>query len=347
MTYAIDLERQPLASSGGDCLTLVCGLDIGNGGVKIASNGHEIYIPSYVFDLQKSPADIPSRGFVRYISGDRYALTGNEWLGGLSAVEHSPLGAKRVTDSADGKTQFALPLLLAALTGLTEYKEINLSLVCSIHDAETLGDDLKKSLQGTHIAQLGLNASSTIVRVQVLKVLPEGSAALVANRSNIVIDGTTIVLDVGNGTTIGSVYGAGGKRIDSKTLPMGVENLIDRICRNTEMRRFLTGREGDRHLVRRGIENRSFNYGTTAFNFEGIYRTEIRAWIGEALAPVTSFLGQWTAGADSRLAIGGGCKLPMLDQALTQKGYSIALDPVWSNARGLQKIAQKLSSEAA
>lgn len=346
MTYTLGTESHSQALSDASCLQLTAGVDCGNGGLKLASKDREIYIPSYVLELHKSPADIPNQGYVRYITGDRFALAGKEWIGGLSAVEHSPLGAKRVTDSADGKIQFALPLLLSALTQLPHHKEIALTLAVSIHDAETLGTELQSVLEGTHILQLGENSASTIVRIRVLKVLPEGSAALVENRASIAINGTTIILDCGNGTTIGSVYGAGGKRIDGKALPVGVENLIDRICRNAEMRRFLTGREGDRHLIRKGIENRSFAYGTTNFNFEAIYRTEIRAWISETLAPVTAFLNQWSAGADARLAIGGGCKLPLLDQALTQKGYSIALDPVWSNARGLQKIAQKLSAEA-
>ncbi|MBD1847010.1 ParM/StbA family protein [Cyanobacteria bacterium FACHB-63] len=343
MTFTIDTETHSQAISDNSCLKLTAGLDSGNGGVKFASNAQEIYIPSYVLELQKTPADIPTSGFCKYVTGDRFALTGKEWIGGTSAVEFSPLGAKRVTDTADGKIQFALPLLLSALTSLPYYKEIDLSLAVSIHDAETLGDELQNALQGTHIVQLGNNPISTIVRVRVLKVMAEGSAALIENRSSISITGTTLVLDVGNGTTIGSIYGAGGKRIDSKMLPMGVENLIDRICRNIEMRRFLTGREGDRHLIRKGIENRSFNYGSTGFNFEGIYRTEIRAWISEVLAPITSFLNQWSASADAKLAIGGGCKLPLLDQALTQKGYVLASDPVWSNARGLRTIAQKLS----
>ncbi|MBD1847271.1 ParM/StbA family protein [Cyanobacteria bacterium FACHB-63] len=346
MTYTSDLETHSQPSSDSSSLKMTIGLDCGNGGLKLASNVREIYIPSYVLELHKTPGDIPNSGYVKYLTGDLFSLTGKEWIGGTSAVEFSPLGAKRVTDSADGKIQYALPLLLSALTTLPHCKEIDLSLVASIHDSETLGAELQSALEGTHIVTLGSHPASTIVRVKVLRVLPEGSAALVENRSNIAINGVTLTLDVGNGTVIGSAYAAGGKRIDSKMLPMGVENLIDRIARNVEMRRFLTGREGDRHLIRRGIENRSFVYGSTNFSFETIYRTEIRSWISEVLAPITSFLNQWSAGADARLAIGGGCKLPLLDQALTQKGYSIASDPVWSNARGLCKIAQKLSSEA-
>lgn len=60
------------------------------------------------------------------------------------------------------------------------------------------------------------------------------------------------------------------------------------------------------------------------------------------LAPATKFLAPWQASASASFAIGGGVMLPGIPQALAAKGFIIASEPAWSNARGLRKLAELL-----
>jgi hypothetical protein len=348
MTYVLPTtsnDWQQVARGGSkwhEVAELTAGLSIGNGSVKLALESTEIYMHSYLYDLHKGVSEIPANGFVRYVTGDRNSLNAAEWIGGFHAYQFAPKSAKRVCDTPDGKIEYALHLLLSALVELPYSKEINLKVVCAIHDAEVLGESLSDAIAGTHIVKLGDNDASTIVRIQVLKVLNEDAASLIDNRTLTGGSGLVSVIGIGNGTVNGSVFGDQGVRIGGKVFHLGVEDLISRICRSADIRAFRKGQEGDRHLVRRGIEQRNFSYGTTGYNFETSYRLELKPWLSEALAPVTRYLSEWEETADVKLAIGGGCLLPIVDQVLTQKGYTIALDPVWSDTRGLLKIAQHL-----
>ncbi|MBD2019098.1 hypothetical protein H6F43_02720 [Leptolyngbya sp. FACHB-36] len=229
--------------------------------------------------------------------------------------------------------------MLGALSYLPHREVWNLALVASIHDAQALGASLVASLQGTHQVQFNDHKRTSLVSVTVLSVVEEGVGAIAECRHDLNTDGTNLLLDLGNGTTSLSVFGPRGKLEQRSVEPYGVEELIDAIARNLNTRRKWS-KEGDRHLIRSGIETRSFTYGNTKWNFRSIYDAELKPWATKALAPVLRRSEQWMASSDAAIAIGGGSQLPAIRELLTRKGIAPLAGGVFANALGLLKIAR-------
>jgi hypothetical protein len=107
-----------------------------------------------------------------------------------------------------------------------------------------------------------------------LGVKEEGQGAIAQATSTAVIDIKTqnILIDIGHGTIITSVFGIGGKLIARTVTPGGVSALIEAIAKNINTRRQLA-KEGDRQIIRQGLESKAapFQYGTTGWNFRSVY----------------------------------------------------------------------------
>ncbi|NJR62921.1 MAG: hypothetical protein HC769_31530 [Cyanobacteria bacterium CRU_2_1] len=343
-------NQQPMAVLGSHSQLLPAGFDGGNGAVKlcldIAGNPVSQRIPAYLLPVHSSVYDVPDHGFVTYISGDRSDLVGQCWIAGMSAYQQNPAGYSRVVDGQRSKIDFGLQLLLGALSHLSERDFWHLSVVASIHDAQVFGVDLKQALQGRHRVTFGNSPTVADVWIDVVAVLEEGAGAIAHCRGINVIssNGQTTVFDFGSGTVTTSVFGAKGNLIDRKVAMGGVERLIDAIARNIETRRQL-GSEGDRQIIRAGIENRSLEYGSTAWSFREIYEAELKPWCSSVLAPAIKAASPWLATSSNVIAIGGGAQLPTISELLTRKGIKPVLDPAWANAKGMCLIS-RLKSEA-
>ena len=116
----------------------------------------------------------------------------------------------------------------------------------------------------------------------------------------------------------------------------GVESLIDAIAANDHVRSKLL-REGDRHLIRAGIEDSSFSYGTQypGWTFAEAYKEELSRWLHTVLAPMVRPTEDRRASATALIAIGGGACLPGMAELLKVKTIKVLPDPQWANARGL------------
>jgi hypothetical protein len=314
---------------------LPTGLDVGNGALKLSLDGGEILMPSYLV-VKPTLFDEPSEGHVLYLDGDRSELIGTSWLSGGAAQSQSPKNLTRTTDSLTGKPDYALQLLLGALSYLPHRQYWNLLVGASVHDAETYGDALSQAIAGIHSVDLG--GKHSMVAIRVVKIWDEGVGAL-AEHSNRFSRDNDVVLDLGNGTTAVSKFGA-KSRLEARHVEYtGVEALISSIATHVNTRKAL-GKNGTPHLIRVGLENGTFAYGTTGHSFEAEYVDCLKGWLSQVLAPVWTYSEPWRETARTVVAIGGGTMLPRVPRLLDLKGITVLPDGCWANARGLRRLVE-------
>jgi Actin like proteins N terminal domain len=344
MTVAI----QPLPVATKISQQLPAGFDGGNGNTKLVLGEHEVRCPAYFLPVHSELYDVPlslNGGLVEYLKGDRPDLEGQRWLSGFPAYQQSPNGCLRIVDDKRGKLLYGLQTLLGAIASLPHRDFWNLALVASIQDAQAFGSELRDVLKGGHTVKFNGSRQLSTVDVSVQSVTEEGVGAIIHCRADIDPNGQTLLYDFGSGTCIISVFGAKGRLIDRKVTPGGVEHLIDGIARNLDMRKQQAG-EGDRQIIRAGIEDGSFNYGKSGWNFRAIYEAELKPWVQSTLAPALKAADPWTPTSSAILAIGGGSQLPTISQLLTHKGITPVASGGWANARGLQTLSDlKLRSK--
>ncbi|NET39249.1 MAG: hypothetical protein F6K19_45970 [Cyanothece sp. SIO1E1] len=320
------------------------GVDIGNGALKLVSGLGEFRLDSYICYLAERPSMGDTLGFVEYLEGTRNDLQGAMWVGGINAYYRDPKAIARVTDNKAGKVELGLQLLLSALSLLPYRSEWELSISASIHDGKTLGKSLKQALEGIHTIML--NSKRSQVSITVNGVLEEGSGAVVNYQKN--ADFTNaLVYDLGNGTLIVSSFNGLAMTDRSYSQNGGVESLIDAIAANEVVRRKLL-KEGDRHLIRTGIESGKFDYGTQhpGWTFTEAYKQELPRWVNRVLKPMVRPTEERMHSATALIAIGGGACLPGIKGLLAKRNIQVLTEPHWANARGLysyavRKVAQQ------
>lgn len=313
------------------------GVDIGNGAMKLVSGHGEYRLDSYVTYLNERLSMGQTNGYVEYVQGDRTDLEGKQWIGGINAYYHAPRSLARVTDSKIGKIELGLQLLLSALSLQPHRSEWLLSITVSVHDGATLGKGLKEALSGIHTVVL--NGKRSTVGVTVNGVLEEVTGAVLAygNKADFT---NALVYDLGNGTLIVSSFNGLSMTGRSYSQNGGVESFIDAIATNDLVRKELK-REGDRHLIRAGIESGKFTYGTQypEWRFTEAYKAELPRWVDTVLKPMVRPTEDRMASATALLAIGGGACLPGIKNLLAKRNIQVLSDPQWANARGLYSYA--------
>lgn len=348
MIFETELRSEPVATMPASATSAITdraspmGVDIGNGSLKLTFSQGEIRIDSYVHYLCERASMAIGSGYVEYQAGDRADLVGKQWIGGLGAYYSGLRSIYRVTDTPQGKAELGLQLLLSGLSMLPYRADWKLLLVCSVHDGKTLGAGLKQALEGSH--QIVLNGKRSTVQIDVAAVLEEGTGAIIHYQRD--CDTTNaLVYDLGNGTLI--VSGFSGLRMTDRRYSQngGVESLIESVATNEQVRRHLL-KEGDRHLIRAGIENRTFTYGTQSpdWNFKEAYKAELPGWVDRVLKPMVRPTEERAASATALIAIGGGACLPGIDSLLAKRNVKVLSEPLWANARGLYAYAVRKAS---
>jgi hypothetical protein len=295
------------------------GIDNGFGNYKLLIEGHKlVVIPSYL--TEEKMESVPGR----------VVLNNHEYTVGDSARRCGKYFTRNV-DDASSKLQYALPMLLGALAHLPHRKEWYLHLAASIHDSDSLGESLIKTLSGEHDCILA--GMPTKVVVDVVKVIPEGMGSLVDRQ----IPTKLTLLDFGNGTTLLSRYSQ-GKRELHEPVHFGVENLVDLIAR--EMKSSNDGLPGENHLIRSGLESGKLNYGRSQ-SFKAIYKKCLLEWSDKYLKKTIKKAKDAYEQGDEVWCIGGGCLLPGFRENLTKIGFKVHEFPVEANVTGLMSIAKK------
>lgn len=322
--------------------TQPAGYDGGFGFGKLSLEGRQVKLPS-LLALANDPNDyapLPSQGScVRYLSGARTDLIGQRWLGGASAYDYKPTSYLRVADETQGKALFGLQLLLAAL-GTLPAQDWDLELVVSLQDSQALGSELEQAFNGTHKVQFN---SSAPVQVAIRAFCVEEGLGAIACGSSLGVCSPleqNALVDLGFGTLISSVFRGREIVADSrKVLPRGADTLLAAISRNLTVRRHLKT-DGDREIIRAGIERGDFLYGTTGWSFEAAYWEELAPWVTSALTPVVRALNPWAANTSTTLVTGGGSQLPGVADLLAAKKLKVLSNPQWANSQGLLVLSK-------
>lgn len=314
------------------------GEDCGNGALKLATSLGESRLDSYLVYIKERLSMGQTAGYVEYLEGEREDLIGKQWIGGLNAYYHAPKAVLRVTDDRYGKVELGLQLLLSALSLMPHRDEWNLAIASSVHDGPVLGKRVKAAKEGRH--QVRVNNRETVVNLQVCAVLEEGTGAVIHYQKK--ADFTNaIVYDLGNGTLIYSHFTGLAMSDRGYSNGGGVEGLIDAIACNPIVREKLL-KEGDRHLIRAGIEATKFTYGTQypGWHFADAYKRELPVWVNTVLKPLVRKAEAATDSATALIAIGGGACLPGIAKLLSKRNIAVLPDPQWANVRGLYTYAR-------
>ncbi|NET36885.1 MAG: hypothetical protein F6K19_33470 [Cyanothece sp. SIO1E1] len=320
------------------------GVDIGNGALKLVSGLNEYRLDSYICYLSERLSMGQTLGYVEYLEGARDDLQGRQWIGGINAYYHEPRALARVTDNKAGKVELGLQLLLSALSALPYQPRWQLSMTASVHDGKTLGKALKSALEGTHTVML--NSKRSQVSITVNGILEEGTGAVLAYQKQANFT-NALLYDLGNGTLIVSSFNGLVMTDRSYSQNGGVESLIDAIATHDSVRAQLL-KEGDRHLIRAGIESSKFTYGTQypGWTFVDAYKQELPRWVDRVLKPMVRPTEDRMHSATALIAIGGGACLPGIRGLLAKRNIQVLSEPDWANARGLyayavRKVAQQ------
>ena len=347
--------RQPLTRSdrSGQALSvpspspLPAAFDGGFGFSKLELPKHAITTPALITPVHQQLHDLPrsqSGGCVSYVSGPRADLCRSRWLTGFPAYQYQPKEHFRVTDHPDGKIKYGLQLLLGCLATLPYQPAWDLQLVTSIQDAQTMGGRLAEALAGQHTVAFADSPPSTVT-IRVSRVFEESYGVITANGGRFATTRQMVVLDLGFGTTIVSLFGEGGRLMQRQVRDSGVEKLLSAIAEHPETRRTLK-RVGDIVLIREAIEQQTFIYGTTGWSFHALYIQELTPWVESVLAPALSLAAPWIASANAVIAIGGGSQLPVIETVLQQKGIHTLKNGARAHVQGLLLLAKATLGQA-
>lgn len=316
--------------------TVPIGFDCGFGFSKFCYDNEVVVEPSYFLELKQATE---SSSVIEYFDGPRSDLRGKRWLVGESAYLESPLAYQRLVDERFGKIEYGLQMLLGCLQKLPQQSNWNIALSISVQDAEVFGEHLQKSFEGCHVVEMnGREVTVTIMP----RVFEEGRGVIVSAIKSGVLrpNSQCILIDLGFGTTISQVFSGTQLIKQSRTVqPEGVRALVEAIARHPDTRLNL-GQEGDRALIRLGIENASFDYGYSGWNFREIYHQHLPVWVRTILSPGLKPVAPWKPKCEVILASGGGSLLPNIAQMLVKHGIACLPDAATANASGLLIIAQ-------
>lgn len=295
------------------------GFDNGYGSLKLLVDGFEVIrVPSYISTAEME--DVPGR----------VVFNGTAYTVGESAFRAGDF-FERNTDSNENKIKNARTTLLGALAHLPPRKAWHLKLVVSLHDV-ALAEDLKQMLNGEYQAILAGKPSE--VKVEVLKVVPEGMGALFGQA----LPKKLTVIDFGNGTTLYSRY-TQGKREVHTPFPVGVEVLIDEIAQ--KMKHLNGGKLGNPSKVRLCLEMGHTKYNRD-IDIKDVYMACSKDWYEKYLKKVVGMALDAKHTGDEIWAIGGGCLLPGFKKLLEKNGFKVLDNPVEANAMGLLEMAKAL-----
>jgi hypothetical protein len=322
------------------------GTDIGNGFLKINDGRTPAWsTPSWYAEVppgsQFNDLDLYSM-HVRYLDGDRPDLKGKEWLIGPAAKSQTRL-FQRAVDA--GKIDIGLQLVLGCIRPPQEMTESGTlfiqTLVTSLPDARRDAAELKTKLGGRHIVELdGFKVAIGWGKVEVKE---EGWGAYnYAVRRGLLRHGIgNATIDIGCGTAIVSYWDENGNLNYDARQPFdkGVDTLVQLIRADYRFKQRF-GSDPKLHLILKGIENGTLNYGTVG-SFKDIFEEKRKQWIVDVLKSAISVLKPFKDELDKILFVGGGA--PLAEGIVTNAKCVVCPNPQLANVLGLVPTNSKVT----
>jgi hypothetical protein len=323
------------------------GDDIGNGYLKVNDGRTPAWsTPSWYAEVppgsQFPNLDLYSQ-HVRYLDGDRPDLKGKEWLIGPAAKSQTRL-FQRAVDA--GKIDISLQLVLGCIRPPQEMTESGTlfiqTLVTSLPDSRRDATELKAKLGGRHIVELdGLKVAIGWGKVEVKE---EGWGAYnYAVRRGLLRRGIgNATLDIGCGTAIVSYWDENGNLNYDARQPFdkGVDTLVQLIRADYRFKQRF-GSDPKLHLILKGIEDGTLNYGTVG-SFKDIFEHKRQQWIVDVLKSAISVLKPFKDELDKILFVGGGA--PLAEGIVTNAKCIVCPNPQLANVLGLVPVNQKVAA---
>jgi hypothetical protein len=269
-------------------------------------------------------------------------LKGKEWLIGPAAKSQTRL-FQRAVDA--GKIDIALQLVLGCVRPPQEMTESGTlfiqTLVTSLPDARRDAAELKTKLGGRHIVEL--NGFKLAIGWGKVEVKEEGWGAYnYAVRRGLLRRGIgNATIDLGCGTAIVSYWDENGNLNYDARQPFdkGVDTLVQLIRADYRFKQRF-GSDPKLHLILKGIEDGSFNYGTVG-SFKDIFEEKRKQWIVDVLKSAISVLKPFKDELDKILFVGGGA--PLADGVVTNAKCIVSPNPQLANVLGLVATNSKVT----
>lgn len=329
--------------------------DLGNHETKIDYNGRMSIMESCIAPVVNITdvgdiEDIGDEGaFIRYIDGSNTDIVGSDWLAGSTARTKMRDSYIRVVDSKrnEGKVDFGLQLLLAAIPTPIPHNAVNILVCASLPDATVLGAKLKSTLMGSHTIEK--NGEQFTVIVRDVKTCTEGVGAFYFARAKGYISGDhpVSILDIGGGTIITHVVEPTGKSVQStrSVTQKGVKNLAQSIAKDDRLRTFL-GSDGDVNLILDVLKNGEAIklYGRTPFDLTEIIQDRVKAWLTTAVKPAMAKLDEYNNSVEAMLIIGGGSHY--LKNSADERVINLRENAQTAHVQGMAIVARQLALKA-
>lgn len=309
-------------------------IDLGNGDIKAlvkltaTNQWARIVFPSVLREL-------PEYETGSFALNDRFYMVGDE-VTGPDCI--------RTGETARGKIDNALPLLAGVIRkAFPMQREITTDVIFTAPSVKQYGEPIKEMLSGSHTVrmpaddQLLTDEFSQTITVGTVSAQLEGYRAVELARQS--MSGSRGVLfDIGNRTTIVTVFERNGKIVDRKPFDnCGVRGMASRLVTSEALATAdglkLTPNEDD--VI-------DFLFSNKARKAKGLYIPQLEICLRDAI----SFTAGYAADADVFL-LGGGAGIPAIESVFPKGLKPKKLDdPQWANVEGLKLIADKLIARA-
>ena len=319
------------------------GLDLGYSAVKLVTNGRRKSFPSLVGTPELGRFSLDQQAHHIILTRPDRALVGE------GAMTQSRFVNRREDRAWIESTEY-YHLFLAALTELTTAKVADLQLVTGLpvafySDKAMLGD----RLIGVHkVAREGRHAQN--FKVSECRVIPQPFGALLAaaldDRGRIadhdLATGAVGVIDIGGKTTnLLSVARLAEIGRETESVSIGAWDVVRAVrsfladrCPNLELRD---------HQVVEAIVSRQVRYYGQQVELNQVVDAALEPMANQVIAQATQ-LWNGGAGLDAILVSGGGALLLGSFLKAHFPHARIVNDPVFANAEGYWKLAQRLGS---
>ncbi|MBD2079594.1 hypothetical protein [Leptolyngbya sp. FACHB-17] len=326
---------------------LIVGLDCGNENEKIV---YSVDGKAKTFEVQHrsvlSEVDADDDDAISCVAGS------NEWKGRSWVASSGGCNELRTMNDDLGKPKLILPLLISAMWDVLKDGD-QLYVVASVHNKAALGGMIGNALTGCHSFTQGKTTKE--IDIVVLSVVNEGVGAILQAKVN---SRSNHLLDIGCDTVIASVFD--GLKAPKDCPPYlikreGTRMLISEFAKCEAVSKAIgTGAVLTYDKSKAIIEASPVHILKGAcgqVDLTVALRNEVYRWLNGRMAQVDQMMGHHLAKVDGKFATGGACRIKLVADYLTNKGYTILDDPLMANAKGLHsygmKQYSKLNQEAA